>query len=518
MESKDIMSEKPATGPTPIEAIHSPSSNASSSDEKPTVLTAEDVPHGHNDITHPYDPRVAPQYTKQEEDAVIRKLDWHLMPLIFVLYSLSVLDRSNLGNARISGMEDDIDLSGRRYDWLGTTFYIAYILSQWTQMGWKAFPPHAWVAFVVFGWGVVSTLQAACSSWAGVMICRVFLAIFEAAYGPGVPLYLSFFYPREKLGLRTGIFLSGSAAANAYGSALAYGISQAKGSIGPWRILFIVEGVPTCLLAVVAWFWLPDSPHHCKFLNEREREIAVDLSLRQPGDRSGKKGLQWKQVLGGLIDYRSYLPPLMYFGCNVCFASLPLFVPTIISEMGEFSTIQSNGMSAPPYVLCWFAIVGTAFISDRVQMRGIFVATPALLAAVGYIILGTTSSTGPRYFALFLAVLIFVSVAMTLTWVGNTHATDSKRAVALAILATGGQCGPVLGTNIFPKSEGPYYRKGMWVSCGACLLVVVTSVMQMGLLHRANKKRDEKYGRDRDTVHLQNHSESGNDKQFRYVV
>src|SRR6202012_3311911 len=123
---------------------------------------------------------------------------------------------------------------------------------------------------------------------------------------------------------------------------------------------------------------------------------------------------------------------------NVCFASLPLFVPTIISEMGSFSTIQSNGLSAPPYVLCWMAIVGVSFISDRLQMRGIFVAGPALLAAVGYIILGTTTGTGPRYFALFLSVLIFVSVAMTLTWVGNTHATDSKRAVALAILATGG--------------------------------------------------------------------------------
>lgn len=141
------------------------------------------------------------------------------------------------------------------------------------------------------------------------MVCRVFLAIFEAAYGPGVPLYLSFFYPREKLGLRTGIFLSGSAAANAYGSALAYGISQARGSIGPWRILFIVEGVPTCLLAIVAWFWLPDNPHSAKFLNEREREIAVDLSLRQPGDRTGKKGLQWKQVLGGLLDYRCKFKP-----------------------------------------------------------------------------------------------------------------------------------------------------------------------------------------------------------------
>ncbi|KAK7888350.1 hypothetical protein LTR67_008696 [Exophiala xenobiotica] len=509
---------------TPASAIHpSTSPSTSVSDEKATVSTAENIQsthnkEGHNDITKPYDPALAPRYTKAEEDAVIRKLDWHLMPLIFVLYSLSVLDRSNLGNARISGMEDDIDLSGNRYDWLGTAFYISYILFQWTQMGWKAFPPHRWVAFVVFGWGIVSTMQAACNSWAGVMVCRVILAIFEAAYGPGVPLYLSFFYPREKLGLRTGIFLSGSAAANAYGSALAYGISQAKASIGPWRILFIVEGAPTCLLAIVAWFWLPDSPHEAKFLNARDKEIAIDLSLRQPGDRTGKKGLQWKQVLGGLMDYRSYLPPLMYFGCNVCFASLPLFVPTIISEMGAFSTIQSNGLSAPPYVLCFLGIVGSAWLSDRVGYRGPFVAVPALVAAVGYIILGTTTGVGPRYFGLFLSVQIFISVAMVLTWVGNTHATDSKRAVALAILSTGGQCGPVLGTNIFPKTDKPYYRKGMWVSCGACLLVVVTACMQMALLARANKKRDEKYGKNRDTVHLERPTEFGEDKQFRYMV
>lgn len=125
MDSKEIISEKPVTGLASPTAVHSPASHSSSADEKPEVSTAEEVPQDHNDILHHYDRSLAPQYTKKEEDAVIRKLDWHLMPLIFVLYSLSVLDRSNLGNARISGMEDDIDLSGKRYDWLGTTFYIA---------------------------------------------------------------------------------------------------------------------------------------------------------------------------------------------------------------------------------------------------------------------------------------------------------------------------------------------------------------------------------------------------------
>ena len=136
------------------------------------------------------------------------------------------------------------------------------------------------------------------------MVRRVGLGLVEAMYGPGVPLYLSYFYPREKLGLRTGIFISGAALANAYGGALAYGIAQAKGSIGPWRILFIVEGVPTCLLAVLAWFAIPDSPAKAYFLKGRDREVAIELSLRQPGDRE-TTGLQWKQVLGSLLDYRS---------------------------------------------------------------------------------------------------------------------------------------------------------------------------------------------------------------------
>ena len=64
-------------------------------------------------------------YTPEEEKAIIRKLDYNVLPLVFVLYSISVLDRSNLGNAKIAGMQEDIDLSGGRYEWLATIFYIS---------------------------------------------------------------------------------------------------------------------------------------------------------------------------------------------------------------------------------------------------------------------------------------------------------------------------------------------------------------------------------------------------------
>jgi hypothetical protein len=93
-------------------------SNSSKDEEK--VENVEDVTKSESQVqAH------VSRFTKEEEEIVIRKLDWHLMPLIFVLYSLSVLDRSNLGNAKIAGMQKDIDLSGNRYAWLGTIFYIS---------------------------------------------------------------------------------------------------------------------------------------------------------------------------------------------------------------------------------------------------------------------------------------------------------------------------------------------------------------------------------------------------------
>ena len=96
-------------------------------------------------------------FDSKERAKVIRKLDLHLLPLCFILYTFSVLDRSNLGNARTAGLEDDIDVSGNRYHLLGVSFYVAYIVFQFSSLGWKVFKPHLWV--------VSNTLHFLCCSW-----------------------------------------------------------------------------------------------------------------------------------------------------------------------------------------------------------------------------------------------------------------------------------------------------------------------------------------------------------------
>ena len=208
-------------------------------------------------------------------------------------------------------------------------------------------------------------------------------------------------------------------------------------------------------MAIVCWFFIPDEIGKCRFLSEREKLIAENfVSQNQKVDLGeSKAGIRWRELFEAVIDPKSYIPALMYFGCNVSFASLPLFLPTIISEIGTFTTIESNGLSAPPYVFCFILVVTTAWLADRLKIRGPLSAIAALTAAVGFIMLATTSSLGPRYAGCFLAVLIFVSVAMSLSWVASLHASESKRAGGYAILGLIGQCGPLLGTSKFTQNQ-----------------------------------------------------------------
>ncbi|KAI1120126.1 retrograde regulation protein 2 [Nemania abortiva] len=457
------------------------------SEVKRDVETTEDA----SERRRAADPALGEPPTPEEEKAVIRKLDWRLMPMIFAIYSLSVLDRSNLGNAHVAGLDESIGLSGDQYSTLGTFFYVTYIVFQGAAAGWKHFPAHAWVAFIVLSFATISSSQAATQNYAGMVVLRLLLGATEAMYA-GVPVYLSFFYPRDKVGFRQGIFLSGSALANAYGGALGYAITQIKSHIEPWRILFLIEGLPTLILAVVAWFCFPDDIESAKFLTGREKQVVMHMVSRdQTADVVNHTGLRVRDFWAAFKDWRSYLTGIMYFGCNVSFASLPLFVPTIVAEIGSFSRIQANGLSAPPYLLTFILIIIFGFISDRVRLRGPFVCFFSLVAAIGFLLLATTEGAVPRYLGVYLAITIFVSVAILIPWVSNTHNTESKRAGGFAIFATFGQAGPLLGTNIFPSNEAPYYRKGSWISFSFCLLVAVISAVFSFLLHRENRKLDK---------------------------
>ncbi|CAK7202175.1 hypothetical protein SEUCBS139899_004895 [Sporothrix eucalyptigena] len=416
------------------------------------------------------------------EKRLLRKMDRVLVTLVFICYLLGFLDRSNIGNAQTAGMGKDLGFNDAQYQWLLTIFYIPYIIFEWAAIFWKIVPPHMWAGATVLVWGIASTLQASAFNWAGLMACRWFLAMAEAAFSPGVPYLLSFFYKRNELGFRCGIFLSAAPLATTFAGALAYGITSGHPALASWRLLFLVEGIPSIVMAIVVYFTMPDSPDTAKFLTEEEREVARARTVLQTGqegkERLGMSGISFSHILSTFAHPQTLILPLMYFSCNVSFASLPVFLPAILTTMG-FTSIDAQGLTAPPYFLSFLVCIGTTYLADRVRQRGLIIAGLSIMAGVGYILLATVRTVAVRYLGVFLAAAgVFPAIANILPWVLNNQGTDTKRGVGIAMLNIIGQCGPILGTRIFPTTQQPYYVKGMSI-CAAFMFF--NAMLALGL-------------------------------------
>ncbi|MCJ1310106.1 hypothetical protein MMC25_003767 [Agyrium rufum] len=492
--------------------------------EKPNIEKSEhsegeergissDLEVGHPPV-HSHDPAA--------EREVVRKMDWRIPPLVAALYLLSFLDRSNIGNAKIAGMSKDLDLVGNRYQWLLNIFYISYIVFEFLCMMWKIVPPHIWAAFVVFGWGLVAACQAATVTWAGEMACRFFLGAFEAGFGPGIPYLLSFFYLRHEVGLRIGFFLSAAPFATMFSGALAYGITSGHSKLANWRLLFLVEGLPTMVMAVIVFFYLPDAPEKAKFLTAEEKLIAKARGVRQVGKTERIGHIVWSDVVAALMDPKNWLTALMYFSCNVSFSSLPVFLPTILNDMG-FSSIDAQGLTAPPYFVAFLLTIFSTYVADRTQQRGLTIFVLSCIGGIGYILLAATESVGARYFGVFLAAMgVFPCIANILPWVLNNQGSDTRRGIGIVMLNTIGQCGPLLGTNVFPESESPRYVKGQAICAAFIFFNGFLALALRALLVRENRKLDAKYAQEMGTPEArEKESHVGEENygaNFRYIL
>ncbi|KAM5380884.1 hypothetical protein ACJZ2D_003408 [Fusarium nematophilum] len=415
--------------------------------------------------------------------------DRRVLPLVCCLYVLSYLDRGNIGNAKTAGAQEALNLSSSQWAWVLNSFYISYILFEWTTMFWKLFPAHIYVASLCLAWGAAAMSSGAARNMAELIVTRVFLGIFEATFGAGAPYFLSCIYKRGELGFRMSILLGMSPLANTFASSLAYGITHINGSLEPWRLLFIIEGAPTILFAPVVYFFMIDSPSTAKFLTEEERSFAV--ARLQVRDNS-KQGVKWKQVLAGVLDYKNYVHAIMHFCCNFSFAALSNFLPTIVNSMG-YDSITAQGLTAPAYFTAFLLCILAAFVSDRYGSRGFIVAGFGAMGAVGYGLLAGVQDmdrTGPRYAGVWLAACgIFPALSINVTWLLNNQGGDSKRGAGLAILLIIGQCSSLISSTVFPSEDAPFFTTGCAIGCGMSGLIVVLALGMHFALARENKQR-----------------------------
>lgn len=175
---------------------------------------------------------------------------------------------------------------------------------------------------------------------------------------------MSFFYLRHEVGVCIGVFLSAAPLATTFSGALAYGITSGHLHLAKWRLLFMVEGLPTLCMAPVAYFFLPDTPGQTRFLTEEEKVVAKARGVRQVGGVERIGGIDFKEVGAALLDLMNWFTAFMFFSCNVGFSSLPVFLPTILNDMG-FNAVDAQGLTAPLIFLSFLMTILSTWFADK---------------------------------------------------------------------------------------------------------------------------------------------------------
>lgn len=406
---------------------------------------------------------------------------------------------TDIGNAFIAGLAEDFSMTANQVDWVISSFYIAYIAFEWLTFLWKILPAHIYLSGLVLSWGIVASLQSITTSYASLIILRVLLGVGEAGF-TGIPFYLSFFFKREELALRTGLFISAAPLATSFASSLAWAIVMLgkHTPIAAWRLLFLIEGFPSVLVAVIVYNTVPDSPSTAHYLTRREKKIAR-LRLRKENHPAKPQngGLKKNEMLATLKEPKAYLTAFMFFFANMAFSSMPVFLPTIVHDMGH-SVLVSQALCAPPFLLAFFIVILTAYLSDRWQSRAYIICFHALLSTLGYSLMAIAGyrGWGPwwRYAGVYPACVGFFSViTIIITWTINNQESESKQGTGFAMMQLIGQCGPILGTRLYPDSDAPLFISGSVGCAGAMLLVALLAFVLRWYLTRLNSRTEHEY-------------------------
>ncbi|KAJ5159419.1 uncharacterized protein N7482_006423 [Penicillium canariense] len=426
-----------------------------------------------------------------DERSLLRKLDYHLLPPLTLLYLLSFLDRSNVGNARLQGMTTDIEMSGDQYLTGLTLYFIGYVLFEVpANTVLKLTTPSLWLPTLTLIWGVVATLSGVVQNYSGFLASRFFLGVAESGLFPGVVFYLSMWYKRNEQHYRVALFFSAASLAGAFGGILAWGIGHmgGVGGYGGWRWIFILEGLLTIMVSVIAYFWVYNYPATAQFLSKEEREF-IQFRLRNDNDSTRDETFSWSAVLDAFKDPKVWLYGLGFHTLSLPLYTLSLFLPTIINELG-YSAAEAQLLTVPPYAVATIMTIGVAILSEKTHRRAPFIMGSAALACIGYIILLSEHRAGVSYVGtIFAAAGLYPAVAIVLSWPANNVSGQTKRCIAGALQISIGNLGAVIGTQLYRTETSPRFFLGHGFALGYLVANILVVAITWAVLRRANAQK-----------------------------
>lgn len=278
------------------------------------------------DVAHPnaqYDDDLHVQCpSTTSERKLVRKIDLRVIPALSVMYLLAFLDRTNIANARIYGLQKDLglDAAGIQFNTALTIFFVPYIIFEIpSNILLKKLKPNVWLSACMFLFGLVTICQGLVKNYSGLLATRFFLGLAETGMFPGSFYLIGMWYKRSEAQRRYSFFFSSTSLAGAFGGLLAAAIGKMNGMRGylGWRWIFILEGTLTCVVAIFFFFVLPCFPEDAKWLGEEERAYVKARLRKDQGRSAAERKITARDVGNVFKDFKIFLGGFMYFGLIV---------------------------------------------------------------------------------------------------------------------------------------------------------------------------------------------------------
>ncbi|MQQ99767.1 MFS transporter [Glaciimonas soli] len=321
--------------------------------------------------------------TPSKANATYTKVTWRLMPLLFLCYVASYLDRVNVGFAKLQ-MLNDLQFSETIYGLGAGIFFIGYFLFEIpSNIILHKVGARIWIARIMITWGIISAAMIFVTTPTTFYIMRFLLGAAEAGFFPGVILYLTYWFPSHRRGKIIAIFMTGVPIAGVIGGPLSgwilHSMSGVNGLAG-WKWMFIVEAIPSFILGAVVIWYLQDRIRDAKWLSEEEKQILE-------ADIKAEDHQKQTQSLGQLfVNPKVWLMAVIYFSFVMGLYGVGFWLPTIIKTTGVTDPLNIGLLTMIPYAVSAVAMVLIGRSADARRERRWHVAIPAFLGSVGLIL------------------------------------------------------------------------------------------------------------------------------------
>ncbi|GAA5938447.1 hypothetical protein JCM10213_003297 [Rhodosporidiobolus nylandii] len=427
------------------------------------------------------------EVSQEEMDAVGRKIDRRILPLLAVTYFSQFWDKNSLTYSSVMGLP----IKGENYNLVSMAFYLGFVVAEIPSSALaNRLPMAKYLGVNVTLWAIFLMLHACSAKFGAFFTMRVFLGIFESCVSPILISMISQWYPREQQARKVAVFYSMNGITSMFGGLVAWAVTHYKGdAIAHWRIFYVMQGGLALVVGAALLLYLPDSIGTAKFLTEREKIVAYER-VRDNGTGGRVKKLKRSHVIEAVTDIKTWTLMLLTALSSIPNGGLGAFSSILIKGFG-YTSQETLLLQIPRGFIATCTTITVCWISDKYQQRmlPIFIAViPTILGAalmVGF----NGKSEGGSLAGSLMAETYGSALALQYAWTASNTGGASKKAVVNGMFITVFGIGNIVGTQIFQSKDAPAYTPGkIAVLAMFCGMLFVTAFMTF-YTRRLNKQK-----------------------------